>query len=177
MLNILFSTAIVQYIIYFYTCRCNCHGHADKCDETTVPYKCTCDADSHTEGDRCQACQPLYNDKTFKQGDQLNPYACKECQCYGHAVSCVYNSTLDLFPADHDRGGGGECEECQHHTTGQRCDQCLPYYFRPNGKSLYDEDVCQICDCHEPGLLSDDIDCQQVGVLYKADYNLVIVII
>lgn len=67
---------------------------------------------------QCDRCLPLYNDKPFHSGDQVHAYNCKPCQCYSHAVSCHYDVTLDPFPNEYDRGGGGICDNCQHNTTG-----------------------------------------------------------
>ena len=32
--------------------RCNCYGHAEKCDTSVRPYKCACLAESNTVGDK-----------------------------------------------------------------------------------------------------------------------------
>lgn len=43
---------------------------------------------------------------------------CLACECHGHADSCQYDETLDPYPGDYTRGGGGRCDDCKHHTTG-----------------------------------------------------------
>ena len=83
--------------------RCDCNGHAETCDTFVRPYECQCAPDSFTQGIQCSSCLPMYNDKPFRVGDQINAYNCKPCNCYEHANSCVYNSTIDPFPNDHNR--------------------------------------------------------------------------
>ena len=56
---------------------------------------------------QCDACEPLYNAKPFRSGDQVSANPCRQCQCYGHADECVYDPTLDPVPSRHDTGGGG----------------------------------------------------------------------
>nr|XP_006813188.1 PREDICTED: usherin [Saccoglossus kowalevskii] len=142
--------------------RCNCHGHGSTCDMSTNPYQCDCLADSYTEGTMCERCKPLYNDKPFRYGDQVNAYNCKPCECYGHATSCSYIESEDPFPNDHNRGGGGVCTNCQHNTAGNRCDQCKTNYYRELGKSLDAIDVCSACSCNIAGVV-DGGDCAKVG--------------
>lgn len=144
------------------TAWCDCNGHASQCNTTILPYTCQCLADSFTQGARCERCMPLYNNKPFKKGDNLQAYPCQPCQCYGHADSCIYNSTLDPFPQSPSQGGGGVCVNCKHYTTGQFCETCVKYYYRPSGVSLYDVNVCQACDCYPPGLRSTETDCARV---------------
>lgn len=114
---------------------------------------------------QCERCLPLYNNKPFEAGNQLNPYPCKLCQCYNHSSSCIYNASTDLFPSDYDNGGGGVCVSCSHNTTGQMCDTCVAMSYRPNGKSLFAADVCLPCDCSPAGTLPDSMDCNKVPCL------------
>lgn len=67
---------------------------------------------------QCQRCAPLYNDKPFRSGDQLQPMNCRPCQCHGHALSCHYDILADDRPDEHYQGGGGVCDHCMHNTTG-----------------------------------------------------------
>lgn len=96
-------------------------------------------------------------------GDQINAYNCKPCECHDHADSCIYDNSLDLFPDDHDLGGGGVCQNCKHNTTGQFCDMCVTYFYRPEGKSKYDVDVCSSCKCFLDGVENSNLDCEKVG--------------
>ncbi|CAG2235417.1 USH2A [Mytilus edulis] len=132
--------------------RCDCNGHANDCDTSGMPYTCNCTTDSHTEGSKCERCHPLYNNKGYKLGDQINSYNCKHCECHSHADICVYDVDLDLFPDNHDLGGGG-----------QFCDICVTYFFRPVGKSKYDKDVCSQCDCLMDGVNNVNLDCEKDG--------------
>ncbi|XP_062584554.1 usherin-like isoform X1 [Saccostrea cucullata] len=143
--------------------RCNCHGHAYTCDSITRPYNCSCLPESFTQGNKCEECQPLYNNKPYRDGDLVNSFDCKPCECHNHSDSCVYNATLDLFPDDHDLGGGGVCVNCQHFTSGQFCETCVPLYYRPRGRSKYDPDVCVPCLCSEAGVEGGELDCKKDG--------------
>ncbi|XP_077990481.1 usherin-like [Glandiceps talaboti] len=142
--------------------RCNCHGHATSCDMNMNPYQCDCLPESFTAGSMCERCQPLYNDKSFRYGDQVNAYNCKPCECYSHSASCTYIQSEDPFPNDHNRGGGGVCDNCQHNTAGSRCDQCRTGYYRQVGKALDAVDVCSPCNCNLDGVV-DGSDCEKVG--------------
>ncbi|KAG9336282.1 hypothetical protein JZ751_002629, partial [Albula glossodonta] len=130
--------------------RCDCHGHADHCDTSTRPYRCSCLPESHTQGDNCERCAPLFNDKPFREGDQVQAYSCRSCQCHGHASSCHYDITVDPFPGEHFRGGGGVCDHCQHNTTEADA-------------ALSAEDVCTPCECHEEGAVNSSLDCHPIG--------------
>ncbi|MBN3306045.1 USH2A protein, partial [Amia calva] len=143
--------------------RCDCHGHADHCDTSLNPYHCSCLPESHTEGDNCERCQPLFNNKPFRLGDQVQAYNCQPCQCHGHADSCHYDPTLDSFPNDHFRGGGGLCINCQHNTTGRNCDVCKSLFFREVHARLSAPDVCKPCDCNELGTVNGSRLCSGIG--------------
>ena len=113
---------------------------------------------------QCDSCKPLYNDKLFRPGDQLNAFNCKPCQCYNHASSCVYNASLDPFPSDHNRGGGGMCVDCAHNTEGRNCQKCKQFYFRAEGTSLSAVDVCKSCDCNAVGMTDANAECLRVRI-------------
>uniref|UniRef100_A0A3B3TET0 Laminin, gamma 3 n=1 Tax=Paramormyrops kingsleyae TaxID=1676925 RepID=A0A3B3TET0_9TELE len=138
--------------------RCDCHGYADRCDTGRSPYRCLCLPESHTEGDNCERCKPLFNDKPFRRGNQFQAYNCRPCQCHGHADSCHYDSTLDPVPGEHFRAGGGVCNSCQHNTTGTVCNQCQAgfYELRPSHP-----DGCRACNCNTAGTMQADITCHQ----------------
>ncbi|XP_042331708.1 LOW QUALITY PROTEIN: usherin [Sceloporus undulatus] len=143
--------------------RCNCLGHADHCDTTTNPYRCLCSEESYTEGNNCDHCWPLYNDKPFHPGDQVHAYNCKPCQCYGHAISCHYNRTMDSFPNEHHRGGGGVCDDCQHNTTGRNCELCKDFFFQHVDADLSALDVCKPCECNIAGTTNSSQLCDGIG--------------
>lgn len=140
--------------------RCACNGHAARCDITMTSYACQCV--HNTMGTRCDQCRPLYNSKPWRAGITTDDFTCRMCECNGHASSCHYNASLDAFPNDHLSGDGGVCDDCQDNTAGQFCETCVELYFRPPGTSLDAVDVCQLCDCHVPGV-TDNGDCAKVG--------------
>ncbi|XP_063775500.1 usherin [Pseudophryne corroboree] len=143
--------------------RCNCHGHANSCDTSVSPYKCLCDTTSYTDGDNCDRCLPLFNNKPFRQGDHVNAYNCLPCQCYNHSSSCHYNATADPQPHDHYRGGGGVCDNCEHNTTGRNCHVCKDNFYRRDDADLSAEDVCQLCDCADEGTVNKSQNCDKIG--------------
>ncbi|TDH17235.1 hypothetical protein EPR50_G00006290 [Perca flavescens] len=143
--------------------RCECHGHADHCDTSVTPYRCLCLPESHTEGNNCQRCSPLYNDKPFRSGDQLQPMNCRSCQCYGHALSCHYDVGADEQPDEHYRGGGGVCDNCMHNTTGTNCELCLSGFFRLEESDPTSVDLCQPCNCNTAGTVNSSMECAQIG--------------
>uniref|UniRef100_A0A8B9U5J2 Usherin n=1 Tax=Anas zonorhyncha TaxID=75864 RepID=A0A8B9U5J2_9AVES len=143
--------------------RCNCHGHADNCDTTMEPYRCLCVKESYTEGNNCDHCLPLYNDKPFRPGDQVHAYNCKPCQCYGHAESCHYDLAIDPFPQEYYRGSGGVCDNCQHNTAGRNCELCKDFHYRQAGADLSAIDVCKPCDCYATGTKNKSLLCDNIG--------------
>ncbi|XP_014832285.1 PREDICTED: usherin-like isoform X1 [Poecilia mexicana] len=143
--------------------RCECHGHADQCDTSVTPYRCLCLPESHTVGSNCEHCAPLYNDKPFRSGDQLQPMNCRLCQCYGHAVSCHYDALADEHPDEHYRGGGGVCDHCMHNTSGKNCERCVGGFFRLQDSDPTSARVCQPCDCDVAGTVEGDTECAQIG--------------
>ncbi|XP_040491950.1 usherin [Ursus maritimus] len=145
------------------TGRCQCYGHADKCDTTSQPYRCLCSLESFTQGLQCDHCLPLYNDKPFRQGDQVHAFNCKPCQCNNHSRSCHYNISVDPFPFEHHRGGGGVCDDCEHNTTGRNCELCKDYFFRHVGADPSAIDVCKPCDCDKVGTRNSGFLCDKIG--------------
>ncbi|KAM5165253.1 usherin [Mantella aurantiaca] len=143
--------------------RCNCHGHANACDTSVSPYMCLCSVNSYTEGSHCDRCLPLFNNKPFRQGDHVNAFNCRPCQCYNHSSSCHYEATVDRYPHDHGRGGGGVCDNCLHNTTGRNCEVCKDDFFRQFDADPAATNVCQACDCNEEGTVSKSQDCEKVG--------------
>ncbi|KAM4814939.1 usherin-like, partial [Thomomys bottae] len=145
------------------TGRCQCNGHSNNCDTTSQPYRCLCSRESFTEGLQCDRCLSLYNDKPFRRGNKAQPFHCKPCQCHGHASSCHYNASVDPFPAEHGKGGGGVCEDCQHNTSGRNCELCKDYFFRDSGADPSALDVCKPCDCNKAGTSHQSLLCEKIG--------------
>ncbi|KAM4543486.1 laminin subunit alpha-1 [Fundulus diaphanus] len=55
---------------------------------------------------------------------------CLPCRCNNHSVSCDPET--------------GDCQDCQHHTSGPRCDVCAPGYYGNVSGSASD---CSPCAC------------------------------
>uniref|UniRef100_A0A3B3DE37 Usher syndrome 2A (autosomal recessive, mild) n=1 Tax=Oryzias melastigma TaxID=30732 RepID=A0A3B3DE37_ORYME len=143
--------------------RCECHGHADHCDTSVTPYRCLCLPESHTVGNNCERCAPLYNDKPFRPGDQLQPMNCRPCECHGHALSCHYDAEADDQPDEHYRAGGGVCDSCMHNTTGKNCEECMSGFFRLQDSDPSSADVCRPCNCNTAGTINSSSECAQIG--------------
>uniref|UniRef100_A0A3Q3E844 Usher syndrome 2A (autosomal recessive, mild) n=1 Tax=Hippocampus comes TaxID=109280 RepID=A0A3Q3E844_HIPCM len=143
--------------------RCECHGHADHCDTSVSPYRCLCLPESHTDGNNCQHCASLYNDKPFRPGDQLQPMNCRPCQCHNHAHSCHYDIWADDQPTEQYLGGGGVCDNCMHNTMGRNCELCMSGFFRLEQSDPTSVHVCQPCECHTAGTVNGSTVCVQVG--------------
>lgn len=61
------------------------------------------------------------------------------CNCNEHANSCHFD------PAVYENSGrvsGGVCDNCQHNTHGQHCEQCIPFFYRDPTKEIQDQSVC-----------------------------------
>ena len=59
------------------------------------------------------------------------------------------NRSLDMF--GNYSGGGGVCQNCQHHTTGINCQLCETFYFNPSTIDIRSKDACQLCACNING--------------------------
>ncbi|ESN90081.1 hypothetical protein HELRODRAFT_91040 [Helobdella robusta] len=155
--------------------RCDCNGQASECNTSSLPYRCKCNDGTYTTGDKCDRCLPLYNNKPFKRGSANQRSSCRACQCYDHASSCYYNSSIDLFSTNQNLGGGGVCLDCQDNTAGTGCDWCAKNYYRPDGRSLLAKNVCEECNCNpigsEKSADDDGFDCEKVGGQCKCKRN------
>ncbi|XP_077442006.1 laminin subunit gamma-3 isoform X1 [Vanacampus margaritifer] len=91
-----------------------------------------------------------FGDEVFKDGKVLRSYFYAisdfsvggRCKCNGHASECLW--------AEHDRNGDGHliCA-CHHHTAGDDCQRCQPFYqdrpwARATGESANE---CLRCNC------------------------------
>ena len=112
---------------------------------------------------QCEQCQPLYNDKPFRQGDQLFPYNCKLCQCNNHADSCVYQEEHDPNPNDHISGGGGVCVDCRDNTAGKMCETCIDGFYEVASVPKTDPNACQPCLCNDAGVKDPIALCMKVS--------------
>ncbi|XP_028303311.1 laminin subunit beta-3 isoform X2 [Gouania willdenowi] len=138
---------------------CMCHGHANRC-LPEVPYdprsntrqvNPQCDCQHNTDGMNCERCKEFYNDLPWSHAEEDDTHTCRRCECNNHAVRCHFDP--DVFEQS-GRTSGGVCEGCQHHTTGPKCDQCVPGY-QPNPNSRMDRpDACTRCVCDADGSLN-----------------------
>ena len=76
-----------------------------------------------------------------------NPQIPIVCNCHGHTDECEYNAEVNERKVSLDINGkyrgGGVCQNCKHNTRGINCEQCMPFFYRPNGVNLTDPNVCQ----------------------------------
>ncbi|XP_063992157.1 laminin subunit beta-1 isoform X3 [Diachasmimorpha longicaudata] len=139
---------------------CSCYGHASAClelpgvtnEEEMVHGRCECT--HNTKGLNCEICQDLYNDGPWKPAVGKQTNACRKCNCNEHANSCHFDEAV------YERSGrvsGGVCDDCQHNTRGQNCEQCKPFFYHDLTKNISHPDACQPCDCDPGGSLDDGI--------------------
>ncbi|XP_035719159.1 laminin subunit beta-1-like isoform X1 [Vespa mandarinia] len=139
---------------------CSCYGHASRClplpgvaqEENMVHGKCECT--HNTKGLNCEKCEDFYNDLPWKPAVGKQTNACRPCNCNNHTSSCHFDETV------YERSGrvsGGVCDDCQHNTRGQNCEQCKPFYYHDVSKDISDIEACQPCDCDLSGSLDDGI--------------------
>ncbi|XP_012542845.2 laminin subunit beta-1 [Monomorium pharaonis] len=139
---------------------CSCYGHASRClplpgvadEENMVHGRCECT--HNTKGLNCEKCEDFYNDLPWKPAVGKQTNACRPCNCNNHTNSCHFDETV------YERSGrvsGGVCDDCQHNTRGQNCEQCKPFYYHDVTKDISDPEACQPCDCDLSGSLDDGI--------------------
>lgn len=82
-----------------------------------------------------------------------------ECNCNNHAVSCHFDQAVYEHSG---RVSGGVCDNCEHNTQGQHCEQCMPFFYRDPNEDIQSPYVCKSCDCDPIGSLDDGI-CDSVS--------------
>uniref|UniRef100_A0A348G671 Laminin subunit beta1 n=1 Tax=Odontomachus monticola TaxID=613454 RepID=A0A348G671_ODOMO len=139
---------------------CSCYGHASRClplpgvidEENMVHGRCECT--HNTKGLNCEKCEDFYNDLPWKPAVGKQTNACRRCNCNNHTMSCHFDEAV------YDRLGrvsGGVCDDCQHNTRGQNCEQCKPFFYHDVTKDISDPEACQPCNCDLGGSLDDGI--------------------
>lgn len=125
---------------------CSCYGHASAClelpgvvnEKEMVHGRCECT--HNTRGLNCEMCQDLYNDGPWKPAVGKQTNACRKCNCNEHAYSCHFDEAV------YERSGrvsGGVCDDCQHNTRGQNCEQCKPFFYHESTKNISHPEACQ----------------------------------
>uniref|UniRef100_A0A8C6EG09 Laminin subunit alpha-5 n=1 Tax=Moschus moschiferus TaxID=68415 RepID=A0A8C6EG09_MOSMO len=133
--------------------RCVCHGHADVCDakDPTDPFRLQCACQHNTCGGSCDRCCPGFNQQPWRPATTDSANECQSCNCYGHAHDCYYDPEVDRRNASQNQDqvyqGGGVCIDCQHHTMGINCEQCLPGFYRSPDHPLDSPHACRRCNC------------------------------
>uniref|UniRef100_A0A8C4VI90 Laminin subunit beta 4 n=1 Tax=Gopherus evgoodei TaxID=1825980 RepID=A0A8C4VI90_9SAUR len=141
---------------------CFCNGHASQCSPVQklrgdvfyqpgmVHGRCVCQ--HNTAAMSCERCKDFYNDASWRPAEGSQDNACKVCKCNGHSDRCHFN--MAVYVAN-DHISGGICEDCQHHTMGQHCDQCKPFFYRDPLRAISDPYACihKSCDCDPEGTL------------------------
>ncbi|XP_042191375.1 laminin subunit beta-4 [Callorhinchus milii] len=154
------------YALYEMVIRgsCFCNGHASQCvpvnnirgdifsQQGMVHGKCVCQ--HNTEGVNCERCKNVFKDSPWQPAGGGQAHECRRCNCNGHSERCHFDMAVYLASG---RVSGGVCEECQHNTMGQHCEQCRPFYYHDLGRSLSDPATCVSCTCDPEGSLSNGL--------------------
>ncbi|XP_066489837.1 laminin subunit beta-4 [Tiliqua scincoides] len=150
------------YAIYEMVVRgsCFCNGHARSCgpvqnlrgdvfhEPGMIHGRCFCE--DNTDGLSCEKCKEFYNDAPWKPADGSQDSACKKCECNGHSEKCHFDMAVYL---SNNRISGGVCEDCQHNTMGQHCDQCKFFFYQDPQRTISDLHACIPCSCDTEGTL------------------------
>ncbi|XP_062837768.1 laminin subunit beta-4 isoform X2 [Anolis carolinensis] len=150
------------YALYEMVVRgsCFCNGHASSCGPVPnvrgdvfhqpgmVHGSCLCE--HNTDGLSCERCKDFYNDAPWRPAEGSLENACQKCECNGHSESCHFDMAVYL---SNNGVSGGVCEDCQHNTEGQHCDQCKLFFYRDPQKAISDPQACIPCDCDPEGTM------------------------
>ncbi|RNA06495.1 Laminin subunit beta-1, partial [Brachionus plicatilis] len=137
---------------------CFCNGHASLCTQMEdveydqyaldrmVHSKCLCEHD--TEGNNCERCLPMFNDRPWMPATDGQVNECKKCECHGHAFSCHFS--LEKF-AMTNQTSGGVCDNCVHNTEGYNCERCKNGFYHDNSLPFSHPLSCKPCNCNVNG--------------------------
>uniref|UniRef100_A0A4W6ED91 Laminin subunit alpha-1 n=1 Tax=Lates calcarifer TaxID=8187 RepID=A0A4W6ED91_LATCA len=83
----------------------------------------------------CQECAPGYfrqpqSELSSQSLKSMFVRPCVRCRCNNHSETCNTET--------------GECQDCQHHTSGRSCESCAPGYYGNVSGSISD---CSLCAC------------------------------
>ncbi|KAK2507936.1 hypothetical protein MC885_016530, partial [Smutsia gigantea] len=124
--------------LYLGTCeRCSCHGHTVACEpETGACQGCQ----HHTEGPRCEQCQPGY----YGDAQRGTPQDCQPCPCYGAPTTGQAIHTCFL-----DTDGRATCDACSPGHSGRDGQSPEPVGCgcNPQGSVSYQCDTAGQCQC------------------------------
>lgn len=49
------------------------------------------------------------------------------CNCNNHTSICHFDAAVY---EQSGRVSGGVCDNCEHNTQGQHCEECIPFFYR-----------------------------------------------
>ncbi|XP_039983193.1 laminin subunit alpha-1 isoform X2 [Xiphias gladius] len=83
----------------------------------------------------CQECAAGYfrqpqSELSSQSQKSMFVHPCVQCRCNNHSESCDTET--------------GDCQNCQHHTSGRSCELCAPGYYGNVSGSISD---CSLCAC------------------------------
>lgn len=64
----------------------------------------------------------------------------KGCNCNNHASSCHFDRSVYEGSG---KVSGGVCDNCEHNTMGQHCEECKPFFYRDPNEDIQSPYVCQ----------------------------------
>lgn len=90
----------------------------------------------------------------FTKISSITKFLFSECNCNNHATSCHFDQAVYEHSG---RISGGVCDNCEHNTQGQHCEQCIPFFYRDPNEDIQSPYACKPCDCDPLGSLDEGI--------------------